>query len=167
MLFRLGSTGQRLDRVRELRAVPYLGIFLAAILSGCGTSTSTPLVGTVTFTDIKGNVQPSVASIQHGTAVYLDVIVTRDIENLGVDWTVTCSSSLPGGTLPAGIVDTSCGVFSPYHTLSGPIPTYPGVTGIVTQFTAPAVAPKTGTVTITVHSTTLPSSTSSLTLNIT
>jgi len=125
MLFRLGNTGQPPQvGIRTFRFVPYAVVAFAALLAGCGTSTSTPQVGAVTFTDIKGNVQPAALSIQHGTTVYLDVIVTHDIENLGVDWTVTCSSALPSGTLPAGTVDTSCGVFSPNHTLSGPIPTY-------------------------------------------
>jgi len=168
MLFRPGSKGKPTkDRVRAFSFVQFIGVVAAGMVAGCGTSISTPQVGAVNFTDVKGNLLPSVLSIPHGTTVYLDVVVTHDIESLGVDWTVTCSSSLPAGTLPAGTVDTSCGVFSPYHTLSGPIPTYPGVTGIVTQFTAPAVAPKAGTVTITVHSTSLPSSTSSITLNIT
>jgi hypothetical protein len=103
--------------------------------------------------------------VQHGTSIYLDVVVTGDPESLGVDWTVTCSSSLPEGSLPAGTVDTSCGSFVPTHTISGPTPSYP-VTGIVTQFTAPAAVPKAGTVTIVAHATSLPSSSSSLTLTI-
>jgi hypothetical protein len=124
------------------------------------------VVGAIAITDVKGAVQPTISSLQHGTSTYLDVTVTQDVESLGVDWSVTCSGSLPEGSLPPGMVDTSCGTFVPYHTASGPVPTYPGVTGIVTQFTAPANVPKAATVTIVAHATSLPSSTSSLILTI-
>jgi hypothetical protein len=133
-------------------------------IGGCGDN-ARPVVGQIMFTNASGIAQPTVTSLLHGTAVYLDVIVSDDPESLGIDWTVTCSSSLPEGSLPAGTVDTSCGSFAPYHTISGPFPNYP-VTGIVTLFTAPASVPKSGTVTIVAHSTSLPSSVSSLTLTI-
>ena len=135
-------------------------------LGGCSVK-APPLVGAVTITDAKGVVQASIASLPRGAAIYLDVTITQDVETLGADWTVTCGSALPEGTLPPGMVDTSCGTFVPNHTFSGPMPTYPGATGVVTLFTAPANIPKGGTVTILVHATSLPSSISSLTLTIT
>jgi len=137
---------------------------LAAVL-GCGVSPK-PVVGAITVTDTKGAVLPPITTLQHGQPIYLDVTVVNDVEFLGVDWTVTCSSSLPNGSLPPGMVDTSCGTFVPNHTVSGPVPTYP-TTGIVTQFTAPASVPKAGTVTIVAHATSTPAITSSITLQIT
>jgi hypothetical protein len=139
---------------------------LFAALGGCGVSTP-PSVGPIAITNASGVQLAAIASLQHGTTVYMDVTVTHDVESLGADWTVTCGSSLPPASLPAGAVDTSCGTFVPNHTVSGPIPTYPGVTGIVTQFTAPANIPVGATVTIVAHATSLPSSTSTLVLTIT
>ena len=136
-----------------------------SMLSGCGVSVP-PQMGAVTVTDVKGNPQSSITTLQHGASIYFDVTVLHDAEYLGADWTVTCSSSLPEGSLPPGMVDTSCGTFAPYHTISGPVPTYPGVTGIVTQYTAPASIPAQKTVTIVVHATSLPSSTATLVLTI-
>lgn len=136
-------------------------------LGGCGDA-ARPVVGPIAFTNATGVAQPAVVSVLHGTSIYLDVIVTADPESLGADWTVTCGSSLPEGSLPAGQVDTSCGGFTPTHTTSGPIPSYPLPAGtvIVTQYTAPQSVPKGGTVTIIAHATSLPSSISSLTLTI-
>jgi hypothetical protein len=141
-------------------------------LGGCGDS-ERPVVGQFTFfTNASGAVQTApITVLQHnGTpnSIYLDATVTNDPEALGVDWTVTCSRSLPEGSLPAGQVDTSCGSFTPYHTTSGPMPSYtlpPGV-AIVTQYTAPQNWPAAGTVTIVAHATSLPSSTSSVTFTI-
>jgi hypothetical protein len=141
-------------------------VFLVA-LGGCGDTTK-PVVGQIAFTNASGVTQPPVAIVQHGTSIYLYAVVTNDPESLGIDWTVTCSSSVTEANLPAGTVDTSCGSFAPYHTLSGPIPpSYdPTGTGIVTQYTAPQSVPSAGTVTIVAHATTLPASTSSITLTI-
>lgn len=139
------------------------------LASGCGASTK-PVVGLVTVTDAKGTALSAISSVKHGgSAVYFDAVVTNDFATLGVDWTVTCSSSLPTGTLPAGTVDTSCGTFAPSHTASGPVPTYvlPAGVNIVTLYTPPANVPKAGTVTIEAHSTTDPSQVSILVLTVT
>jgi hypothetical protein len=104
--------------------------------------------------------------MQHGTTQFFEVVLSDDIEGLGADWTVTCGSAAPEGSLPAGTVDTSCGTFAPHHTMSGPLPTYP-ITGILTQYTAPPIVPKGGTVTIVVHATSRPAATSSVTLTVT
>jgi hypothetical protein len=142
-------------------------VFLTTLCFGSGcSSVSTPVVGEISITNASGVAQTSVSSVQHGQSIYLDVLVTHDIDALGVDWSVTCSSSLPPGSIPVGTVDTSCGVFTPNHTLSGPVPSYPS-TGIITQFTAPSVVPKVATVTIAAHSTSDPSVFSSITLTIT
>jgi hypothetical protein len=157
-------------RTRSLRR--YLaGSACAAVfaaLGGCGVSTP-PSVGPITITNASGVQQTAITSLQHGTMIYMDVTVTHDVESLGADWTVTCGSSLPPASLPAGVVDTSCGTFVPNHTISGPIPSYPLPVGtvIVTQFTAPANIPVGATVTIVAHATSLPSSTSTLVLTIT
>ncbi len=77
--------------------------------------------------------------------------VANDTALLGVDWTVSCASALPVGTpLPPGqVVDTSCGFFTPAHTIAGPLPGYAvNGAGYVTFYTAPAAPPKGGTVTL-------------------
>ena len=147
-----------------LHAVLLPALFLS--IAGCG-SHHAPQVGAITVTDSKGAAQAAITSIAHGTSVFLDVTLSQDLEGLGADWSVTCSSALAPGSLPPGMIDTSCGTFTPYHTLSGPVPAYPGVTGIVTQFTAPGIVPSNGTVTVVVHASSLPSSTSSFTLKVT
>lgn len=144
-------------------------LVLIGFLGGCGDVTR-PVVGQISFfADAAGDPLPPpntpITSVLHNTSIYLDAVLSNDPESLGVDWTVTCSSSAPTGSLPAGTVDTSCGSFSLYHTISGPIPSYPA-TGIVTQYTTPANVPKAGTVTIVAHATSYPDRTSSITLTI-
>jgi hypothetical protein len=149
-------------------AVAVVCVASATALVGCSNAPK-PLVQAITVTDAMGNPQPAITSIQHGgPAIYLDATVVNDEQHLGIDWTVTCSSSLPPGTLPAGIVDTSCGTFAPNHTTSGPIPPYvlPAGIFIVTSFTPPANTPNTATVTITAHATSDPSETSTLVLQV-
>lgn len=146
---------------------PILALLLVS-LSGCGDVTK-PVVKQIAVTNASGVVQTPITALPHNTSINLDAAVTQDPENLGVDWTVTCSNDQPDGTLPAGTPDLSCGTFTLYHTLSAPVsgtvPSYLS-TATVTQFTAPATVPKAGTVTITAHATSLPSSTASLTLPI-
>ena len=158
---------ERYTRARNASGLIWLACvtLLPVALSGCGSSLP-PVVGAITVTDVKGAPLTAITAIKHGTPVYLDVTIMQDKEFLGADWTVTCSSSLPEGSLPPGMVDTSCGTFAPYHTISGPIPTYPGVTGYVTQYTAPSAIPKDGTVTLVAHATSLPSSTATLILTV-
>jgi hypothetical protein len=148
-----------------LRCLAFTSAAAVALVALGGCAAARPVLQQINITNASGVVQPTVASVTHGMSIYLDAIVVDDPEFLGADWTVTCSSSLPTGTLPAGTVDTSCGSFVPYHTISGPLPSYP-ITGIVTQYTAPVNVPKAGTVTIVAHATSLPSSTASLTLTI-
>jgi hypothetical protein len=139
------------------------------LLSGCSTSTAKPMVGPIIMTDKNGAAVPAMTTLAPSASVYLLVTVTDDA-SLGADWTVVCSSSLPPGSLPAGGVDTSCGLFTPAHTISGPVPgfvTDPKIVAqYVTQYTAPSQAPKAGTVTLAVNATALPTRSSSLTLNI-
>jgi hypothetical protein len=121
-------------------------------------------------TDVNGDGVPAVTTLAPGSSVYFLVTVTDDAF-LGADWTVVCSSSLPPGSLPAGTVDTSCGSFTPAHSMSGPVPAFVKtdpvkVAQYVTQYTAPSQAPKAGTVTLTANATALPTRSSSLTLNI-
>jgi len=128
-----------------------LGAF-AAFLAGCSSSKQTVQVGTIQFTDANGNAaKNAVRSINAGATTYVDVQLTDDKQLLGVDWTVTCGSAPPPGTpLPPGVTqDDSCGIFSPVHTASAPVPSYASSgSGVVTLFTAPAAPPKQGVVTL-------------------
>jgi hypothetical protein len=133
--------------------VAFLAMTVVAILSGCSASSSTkPAVGSIILSDANGVQQkkaPTSLTVNNGT--YLYVNVTNDKQFLGVDWTVYCGSQLPpGAPLPVGQpVDTSCGTFTPVHTLSGPVPDYTkNASGIVTFYTAPAAPPKSGVVTL-------------------
>jgi hypothetical protein len=125
---------------------------IAASLSGCTSSKTFISVGPVTFTDANGNAAPAaLTSITAGAATYVDATLTNDKALLGVDWTVTCGSApAPGTPLPPGVtVDASCGTFTPVHTASAPVPSYASSgAGIVTLYTAPAVPPKQGVVTL-------------------
>jgi hypothetical protein len=155
---------------------------LLPALIGCANSTR-PQVGSITFTTdstgatpictiaVLSNLQSSTPActsallptlVAGGQAAYLYATVTGDNEALGVSWTVTCGSATAAGS---GEIDTSCGTFQPAETLSGPVPLY-ATTGIVTTYNAPSTVPKSGTVTITAHATSLPSEALSVTLNI-
>ena len=164
------SMGPRASSAWTQRAIFALIPCAALILLiGCSTSTAKPVVGTIMVTDPKGNAVPAVTTLAPSASVYLLVTVTDDA-SLGADWTVVCSSSLPPESVPAGGADTSCGLFKPAHTISGPVPAFvtdpAKVAQYVTQYTAPSQAPKAGTVTLTVNATALPTRSSSLTLNI-
>ncbi len=152
-----------------LSAVACLGFF------GCGSSSVKPDVGPITVTDVNGgNPQPAIKSLTVGGGTYLDVTLTNDKSLLGADWTVSCGNALPPGTpLPPGqTVDTSCGSFSPNHTMSctpsgtpSCIPSYSSsAAGYVTYYSAPAAPPKAGTVTLYASSSTDHSRFSALTL---
>lgn len=87
-------------------------------------------------------VQPFPTSVAAGAAVALGALVTDGTFNdvsgpLGVDWTVTCGGSV-------------CGSFIPAHTANDTAPSLPNV---VASYTAPAVVPPGGTVTITATAT--------------
>jgi hypothetical protein len=138
--------------------------------SGCASSVSSrPQVGPIDFTDATGASQPAQTALTAGQGAYLDVTVTNDHALLGVNWSVSCKSELPPGTpLPPGQTeDTSCGTFTPMHTMSGPVPSYAtSGAGYVTFYAAPAAPPKEGTVTLYAASTSDPSQNSSITLTI-
>ncbi len=163
LVFERPAPTRLLSSIRRGRLLPLCALL---VLSGCGGQSAQVTVGSVDPTDSKGVIASPITSIPHGTTQFFEVILNDDIEGLGADWTVTCSSSAPEGSLPAGTIDTSCGTFAPYHTASGPVPSYPA-TGILTQYTAPSMIPKGGTVTIVVHATSRPAANSSVTLTVT
>ncbi len=149
-----------------------LPLLLCALLlvSGCTSgSTMRPHVGAISFTDATGNALPAITALTAGQGAYMEVAITNDASLLGANWSVTCKSALPPGTpLPPGETeDTSCGIFTPMHTMSGPVPSYAtSGAGYVTFYTAPAAAPKGGTVTLFAASTSDPSQYTSVTLTI-
>jgi hypothetical protein len=143
-----------------------------AAISGCGSSSpvSNIQVGPVTFTDVNGTpLKYPPVSLTPGEYAYVDVTLTNDPQLLGANWSVYCGSALPPGTPPppGQTEDESCGTFTPAHTMSGPIPPYvTSGAGYVAFYTAPAAAPKQGTVTLYASSTSNPSKFSSVTLTI-
>jgi len=147
---------------------------LAACLlaaSGCSSSSSSSKleVGPVTFTDANGTAQKALTSLTAGQSTYVDVTLTNDSQVLGADWSVYCGSAPPPGTpLPPGQTqDESCGTFTPVHTMSGPIPSYvTSGSGYVALYTAPAVPPNEGTVTLYAAATSDHSRTSYVTVTI-
>lgn len=148
-----------------------LSLLTAALLTGCGagTTSSSVQVGPIAFTDINGNAAPAVTSLKVGAGSYLDAVVKNDPQQLGINWSVTCSSALPPGTpLPPGeTVDASCGTFTAAHTATAPVPSYASSgAGVVTFYQAPAAVPSNGTVTLTAAATVDPSVSTTLTLTI-
>lgn len=147
--------------------VPCLLLAVCLSVSGCGSDSGKPGVGTITVTNVDGAAQPAITSLTAGSGTYLDVALTSDTAHLGADWSVVCGSALPPGTpLPTGqTVDTSCGYFTPVHTASAPVPDYAlNANGIVTYYTAPATPPASGTVTLYASATADRSKFSALTL---
>lgn len=154
---------------RKLSAAWPLVLVTSAALASCG-ATPVPALSAVTLTDISGHPQPAVASLPHGTSVYLTIVVSNDPRQLGAAWNATCTTALPPGTLAPGAQDPTCGAFTYAHTMSGPMPAYPlpsAAPPIVTKFTAPATIPPGGAITIVAHATSNPAITSTLTLRIT
>jgi len=146
-------------------------LFLSALflVSGCTSRSVRPKVGTITFATANGTSLPAITSLAAGQGTYMEVTITDDAALLGANWSVNCESALrPGTPLPPGETeDTSCGIFSPLHTLSGPVPSYAvSGAGYVTFYTAPAAPPKGGSVTLYAASTSDPSQYSSVTLAI-
>lgn len=152
---------------------PVFALLMAAslMLSGCSSTSSKVQVGPIAFTDANGVQQGGIHTpMTVGGSTYVDVALANDTALLGVDWTVACGNALPPGTpLPPGeTIDTSCGTFTPVHTASAPVPQYAtSGAGIVTLYTAPAVLPKDGIVTLYAAATTDHSEYSSVTLTIT
>jgi hypothetical protein len=160
---------------RSFRSAGLAGFAMSLLaLSGCSSGNSSsakPQVGAIAFTDANGSVQAApVTSLTVNQGTYLDVALTSDPQMLGADWSVVCGSALPPGTpLPPGQTqDQSCGTFTPAHTMSGPIPSYvTSGTGYVAFYTAPAVPPKQGTVTLYASATSDHTKFSTVTLTIT
>jgi hypothetical protein len=145
-----------------------LGTFCLALF-GCASDRPKPLVSDIVFTDGLGHPQAVPSELKAGSGTYLDVVVSNDSELLGANWSVSCSNQPPAGTPlpPNQPVDMSCGTFTPVHTLTGPVPTYAtSGAGIVTFYTAPAMVPKDGTVTLYASATSDPSQNSSIKLTI-
>jgi hypothetical protein len=139
------------EHAQKLIFVCVLGA--VAMIAGCSSSNKQAIqVGSITFTDANGKqLSNNVTSINAGGTIYADAQLANDIQLLGVDWTVTCGSAPPPGSpLPPGVVqDDTCGIFSPVHTASAPVPSYASSgAGVVTLFTAPANPPKGGIVTL-------------------
>ena len=132
-------------------------LFFAILCVGCSSSQNNKLeVGSIQFTSANGNPLTPIAFLSAGNQVYLETSVFNDSANLGVDWSVACSSKLPpGAPLPPGQpTDTSCGTFTPIHTASGPVPEFAtSGSGYVTLYTAPAAVPSDGIVTLYASST--------------
>lgn len=134
--------------------VPSLFVLGLLVISGCssGNSSAKPQVGAIAFTDANATpIQKPLASLTVSQGTYLAVALTNDTQLLGADWSVSCGSApAPGTPLPPGqIQDESCGTFTPAHTMSGPVPSYvTSATGYVALYTAPAIPPKEGTVTL-------------------
>ena len=149
-------------------------VLLAAsflVLNGCASNSGQPQIGPIAFTDANGQqLGGTFTTLPVGGTAYVDVALVNDPNLLGADWSVNCGSAPPPGTpLPPGATqDESCGYFTPVHTASGPVPQYAtSGTGIVTLYTAPAVVPKSGTVTLYAAATANHSKYSSVTLVIT
>jgi hypothetical protein len=139
------------------------------LVSGCTSGGTLPNVGPITFAEATGASEPAISALTAGQGAYMEVTITNDNALLGANWSVNCESALPPGTpLPPGQTeDTSCGSFTPLHTMSGPVPSYAtSGAGYVTFYTAPAAPPKGGTVTLYAASTSDPSRYSSVTLTI-
>jgi hypothetical protein len=151
-------------------AVAGLAMTAITLFSGCSSSSSSkPQVSGIVFSDANGVQQTAPTSLTANSGTYLYANVTNDKQFLGVDWTVSCGSQLPPGTpLPPGqVTDTSCGTFSPVHTLSGPIPSYTkNGSGILAFYTAPAAPPANGIVTLYASATSDHSKFTSITLTI-
>jgi hypothetical protein len=156
--------------VRPAALAVLLGSVIA--LSGCSSSSSTGKVqvGPIAFTDANGaQLGGTHTSMTAGATVYVDVALANDTAQLGIDWTVACGSAPPvGSPLPPGVPqDESCGIFTPVHTTSAPVPDYAtSGAGIVTLFTAPPAPPKEGVVTLYAASTADHSRYSTVTLTI-
>jgi FlaG/FlaF family flagellin (archaellin) len=168
-----GQTSRTVAKYTAGAAVILL-VAMVSGLSGCASSTVKPNVESISLTDQQGvadTTQPTSLAVSTGT--YLEVNLTDDPNMTGANWSVSCGSALPPGQpLPPGYtVDPSCGTFSVYHTLGGPIPSY--VTNPIqapaylTYYTAPAGSVIGGTVTLTASSTLDPSRHLSVTLQIT
>jgi hypothetical protein len=141
-------------------------------LAGCSSSSTAvkPQIGPIAFTDVNATtgLKP-LSSLTVGQGTYLDVTLASDPKFLGADWTAVCGSALPPGTpLPPGQTqDQSCGTFTPGHTMGAPLPSYAtNATGYVTFYTAPAVPPKQGIVTLYASATSDPTQFTSVTITI-
>jgi len=162
-------------RVMNMAKTCSVAVLLAGLtaLSGCASGNGyKPTVTGVEFTDIDGTkltTQPTALTTSQGT--YVAATLTGDTQQLGVNWVAVCGSALaPGEPLPTGATeDTSCGTFTPAHTMSTPIPTYVTnaySTGYLALYVAPTATPKQGVVTLYAEATADPSRVATVTLTI-
>ena len=162
-------------RVMNMATMCSAAILLAGLiaLSGCASGNGyKPTVTGVEFTDLDGvklTTQPTALTTGQGT--YVAATLTGDTQQLGVNWVAVCGSALaPGEPLPTGATeDTSCGTFTPAHTMSTPIPSYVTnaySTGYLALYVAPAATPKQGVVTLYAEATADPSRVATVTLTI-
>jgi hypothetical protein len=167
-----------LRKISDLRSIgKSAGAALVAAtlltFAGCSSSGSAvkPQVGAIAFTDVNATTtQKPLTALTVSQGTFLDVTLTSDPKLLGADWTAVCGSALPPGTpLPPGQTqDQSCGTFTPSHTISvSAIPANASnAAGYVAFYTAPAVPPKQGVVTLYASATSDPSQFTSVTLTI-
>jgi hypothetical protein len=156
------------------RRMALLAICIAVLISvsacSSGRSVSNVQVGSIIFTDANGTpLKTPPGSLTAGQGVYVDVTLNNDPQQLGADWSVYCGSAPPLGTpVPPGQTqDETCGIFTPAHTMSGPVPSFvTNGTGYVAFYVAPGAPPKGGTVTLYAASTSSPNKFSSVSLNI-
>jgi sugar lactone lactonase YvrE len=102
-------------------------------LSGC---TSNFAVKSISVTDPTGAVTGQLSSLTVGQVVKVSMTPLSDPTNAGESWSVTCG----GSPITGSITNAACGFLSQSHTPDG----------TAAYYTAPAVAPLGGTVTITV-----------------
>lgn len=159
---------------RLMQRMAILAVSTAVLMTASACSSGRPVsnvqVGSITFTDANGTpLKTPPGSLTASQGVYVDVTLTNDPQLLGADWSVYCGSAPPPGTpIPPGQTqDETCGVFTPAHTISGPIPSYvTNGTGYVAFYVAPGAPPKNGIVTLYAASTSNPNKFSSVSLSI-
>jgi hypothetical protein len=135
-------------RLFQRMALLAVSITILMTVSACssGKPVSNVQVGSITFTDANGTpLKTPPGSLTAGQGVYVDVTLNNDPQQLGADWSV----------------------FTPAHTMSGPVPSFvTNGTGYVTFYVAPGAPPKGGTVTLYAAATSSPNKFSSVSLSI-
>jgi len=131
--------------------LPFLSVSVFLYITGCGATSATE-AGSISITDPNGIIAGQLASLSIGRAARVSMTPINDVQNAGVDWTVTCG----GNPLTGSVAGGACGSFTPTHTSDGG----------VTIYTAPATIPLNTSVTLTASVTSNPSANSRVTLPI-